>query len=185
MLARFFLITAAVCFILAPAVLADTEDADWGRVYVEILPTVDVTYAGSDINLGDAQAQDEICATLTFSVHANGQDIQMRGGASKLFKDDIPMSEFFIPVKTDKEAKLTAAYGEWHEGFPINELTHTCGIYGDITVYHTDFFPFGSGDPGTWSYDVDLYICWQGNDAELFQGDYSGAVILWAQYLDI
>ena len=185
MLARFFLIAAALCFMIVPAALADSTDADWGRVYIEILPTVDVTYEGSDIDMGSAQAQDLICATLTFSVHANGQDICMRGGASKLFKDDIPLSDFFIPVKADEEAVLTAAYGESHSGFPTNEYVHTCGTYGDITIYRTDFFAFGSGDPGTWSYDVDLYICWQGDDAELFQGDYSGAVVLWAQYIDI
>ena len=56
MLARFFLITAALCLILAPAVFADLEDADYGRVFIEILPTVDGTYEGSDIDMGSAQA---------------------------------------------------------------------------------------------------------------------------------
>ncbi len=185
MLARFFLVAAAVCFMLAPAAFADLEDADYGRVFIEILPTVDVTYQGSDIDMGSAQAQDQICVTLTFSVHANGQDIALRGGASKLFKDDIPMSQFFIPVCQTTEAVIHAAYGEEHAGFPTMMMSHEVGPYGIVEIQHTDWFAFGSGDPGTWSYDVDLSICWHGDDAELFQGDYSGGVILWCQYIDI
>jgi hypothetical protein len=185
MLARFFLITAALCLIMAPAAFADLEDAAAGRVFIEILPTVDVNYYGGDIDMGSAQAQDQICVTLTFSVHANGQDIAIRGGATKLFKDDIPSSQFSIPVDSLTEATIRATYGEIHGMLPTLEMSGDVGPYTAVMIYHTDWMNYGSGDPGTWSYDVDLYICWHGNDAELFQGDYSGGVILWAQYLDI
>ncbi len=185
MLARFFLTAAAVCMIVAPMTFADEEDSDWGRVFVEILPTVDVNYFGGDIDMGSAQAQDLICATLTFSVHANGQDIAVRGGATRLWKDDIPASSFWIPVDATTEAVITAAYGESHSDFPVLEMPFTVGPYGEVIVYHTNWWDFGSGDPGTWSYDVTFYICWHGEDAELFQGDYSGGVVLWAMYIDI
>ncbi|MFZ5432686.1 MAG: hypothetical protein ACOZB3_02830 [Calditrichota bacterium] len=186
MLARFFLIIAAMCFLVAPAFAQDQAmDANWGRVFVEVLPTVAVYYSGAEMNLGAIDALDEVCATLMFTVHANGQDIAMRCGASKLFKDDIPTSRYWIPVNPEHLARISAAYGQFHEGAPVNELVHTVGPYGDVSVYHTDWFNFGSGDGGTWSYDVEVFICWLGDDAELFQGDYSGGVVLWAMYVDI
>ena len=184
MLARFILIAAVVCLMVAPAV-ADTTDCEFGRVYLDLLPTIAVYYDGGDIDLGDIQALDQVCATLTFTVHANGQDIALKGGASKLFKDDIPTSSMTIPVDIVTPAVLTASYGESHDGLPTFLTTYTAGQYGAVEINHTEWFFFGSGDPGTWSHDVTVYICWQGDDAELFQGDYSGAVILWAMYIDI
>jgi len=184
MLTRFSLIVAAVCFVMAPA-MADMEDCNFGRVFVEVLPTVAVYYSGGDINMGSIQALDEVCATMTFEVHANGQDINLRCGATKLFKDDIPTSTYHLPVAVDPEAIISASYGQSHHGPADQILTHPVGPYGTIEVFHTAWFPFGSGDGGTWSYPVEVTICWHGDDAELFQGDYSGGVVLWAMYVDI
>ena len=52
-------------------------------------------------------------------------------------------------------------------------------------IHHTPYIPFGSGQAGWWSYEVDFSICWHTDDAELFQGDYSGAVVLWGMYIAI
>jgi hypothetical protein len=185
MLGRFLLIAAALCVVLTPAAMAEMEDSDFGHVDVTILPTVAVTFMSGDILCDEAQALDQICAELIFSVHANGQDIAMMCGASMLFKDNQPGSQFFIPVDDTEEAVITAAYGESHGELPILEDTYGLGGYGNVTVYHTDWMGFGSGDPGTWSYDVTVDICWQGDNAEIFQGNYSGGVVLWAMYVGI
>ena len=186
MLARTFLFSL-LCLIVAGGAFAtdDVVDSDWGHVEVNILPTVRVTYLGGDIFLGDANALEQICATLEFEVHANGQDIAMMCGASYLWKDDEPSSEFYIPVDQSTEAVITASYGEFHSGLPILMDPFDMGVFGSVDIYHTEYFEFGSGDPGTWSYNVTVYICWQGDDAELFQGDYSGGVVLWSMYLPI
>ena len=186
MLARFFLIAAVACLFIVPVASAEIIDAEFAGVMIDITPTIDVMYDGGIVDMSSAQALDLICANLTFTVHANDQIIQMRAGASKLFKDDNPMSPFMIPVALGEEVVLTVdealVYYEQHGDLPTLETTFDAGPHGIITIYHTPWMGFGSGLNGTWSFDVDVFICWQGTDAELPTGMYSGAVVLWAQF---
>ena len=181
MLVRLIL-AAALCLMAVPAVLAADNDADFATVSVVIDPTVEVTVETAEIDLGHFKATDPICATVMFRVHANAQVIKMSGGASRLYKDDNPTSPFQIPVDQTVEAHINADYGtstERHGGFPTLTTLRDTGPYGTLTIYHTNEFEFGSGDAGTWSYPVTVDICWRADDAQLFQGRYSGAVVLW------
>jgi hypothetical protein len=167
---------------VVPAVLAADHDADFAVVSVVIEPTVEVTVETAQVDLGQFKATDLICATMMFRVHANSHVIKMSGGASSLYKDDNPTSPFQIPVDQTVEASINADYGTWTErqgGFPTLTTLRDTGPYGTLTIYHTSEFEFGSGDPGTWSYPVTVDICWRADDAQLFQGRYSGAVVLW------
>ena len=186
MLARFFLIAAAACFIIAPAASADVIDGEGAVVFVLITPTIDVMYNGGEVQMDTSQANDQICALLTFTVHANDQVIQMMGGGSRLFKDDNPMSPYAIPVDSTEEVVLTVddpgVYFETHSALPSLVLVADAGPYGMIDIFHTPWMGFGSGLNGTWSFDVTLYMCWLGSDAELPVGRYSGFVFLWATF---
>jgi hypothetical protein len=185
MLARSF-VAIMMLMIAASAFAVDSaDDSDWGHVGVTILPTVRVTYLGGDIHVGEVTALDQICAQLLFEVHANGQEIAMMAGGSVLYKDDNPNSSFQIPVDQLTEVVITAAYGEYHSLLPDMSMLFPLGMFGEVMVYHTDWMYFGSGDAGTWSYEVYVDICWQGDDAELFQGEYSGGVVLWSMYVAI
>jgi hypothetical protein len=188
MLSRLFISAALICLVAAPVALADDNDSDWGGVFVEILPTVDVTYSGGFVDLGQANANDLICANLDYVVHANGQQIGMRCGASVLYKDDNPSASNIIPVDETTEATITAYYDTWTDAqslLPIFDIDYPLGPYGVVTIHHTDWMEFASGDGGTWSYPVSVDICWRGYDAEIFQGRYSGAIVLWAVYRNI
>ena len=185
MLARFFLIAAAACLIIVPA-SAEVIDVDFAGVQVTITPTIDVTYSGGVVSLTDAQALELICADLVFTVHANDQVIQMRAGGSKLFKDDQPLSPNWIPVKLDEDVVILVdepgVYYETHCAEPTLTVMFDAGPHGMITIYHTPWMGYGSGLAGTWSFDVDVHFCWQGTNAELPKGLYSGAVVLWASF---
>ena len=76
MLARF--LAFALMLVVATSAMAITdspEDSDYGHVEVLILPTVTVTYISGAMDVAEANALEQICATLVFQVHANGQDI--------------------------------------------------------------------------------------------------------------
>lgn len=189
MLAR-LVIAAALCFLMAvPAALASPTDDSFGSVNLRVEPTVEVTTTTASVPLGSINATDPVCATVGFEVHANGQEIKLSVGASVLYKDDNPSSTLQIPVDQTVNAQITAVYGPaWsvtESGLPTLLTSYTAGPYGNVPVRHTVDFVFTSGAPGAWSYPVNVNICWKGNNAELFQGRYSGAVVLWASYVGI
>jgi hypothetical protein len=188
MLAR-SLAALAIILLMAPSVMAEPGnpiDEDFGHVEVRILPTVAVTFLSGQMDVAEAEALDLICATLLFQVHANGQDIKLKAGASYLFKDDNPQSSFFIPVDVTTPVVISVsdpAYSQTETGLPVLMTDMDLGgNFGVVTIHHCDWLDFGSGDAGTWSYDVTVEICWIGDDAEIFQGMYSAGVVLWAQY---
>jgi hypothetical protein len=187
MLARLILV-AALCLMAAPVALASNNDADFGSVNLIVEPTVEVTVVTAEVPLGPINATDPICATVGFEVHANGQQIAMAVGASILYKDDNPHSLNQIPVDQTTDAEISVNYGTWtqtHTGLPTLLTSFDAGVYGLLNIYHTNNFNFASGDDGTWSYPVNVNVCWRGYDAEIFQGRYSGAVVLWATYVAI
>jgi hypothetical protein len=190
MLAR-SLAALAIVLMMAPSAFATTDpmDEDFGHVQVQILPTVDVLFLSGAMDVTEIMALDQVCATLYFQVHSNGQVIQLRGGASALFKEDVPGGQFNIPVDQATPVVIKVddvLYDQEEQGLPIlMTAVDFGGNFGLTDVYHCDWLQFGSPDGGSWSYDVILTICWLGDDAELFQGMYSAGVILWAQYVNI
>ena len=183
MLARFFLIAAAACFMLAPAALATELDQDGGEVIISITPTVDVTFVSGGTDSSDYQADEEICATVRFLVHANAQQIRMRGGSTHFFKEHIVGSLNHVPVDSTKDALIDALGAPPPmAGLPVFDGYRVVdGTFATAKVYRTMWLDFGSDD-GVFSFDVDFTICWHGEEIEILQGDYYAYVILWSTF---
>lgn len=161
---------------------ADTENSAQANVSVQVVENVSVGVITPLVNMGSVQTG-EFSGQITFRVDANLQIVCLQVCVSNLYKDDVPDSEWQIPVAIDagvvvvnedlvrEQPSGADNVMEYAGGAPV-------GPYAEGMC--TAPTPFSAGQNGHFSQDVVVEVTWDQVDPELPQGEYSGLVVFTA-----
>jgi len=165
---------------------ADPEGSAQANVSVQVVENVSVGVITGLVNLGSVQTG-EFSGQITFRVDANLQIVCLQVCASYLYKDDVPDSEWQIPVAFDAgvvvvNEDLVREQPSGADNVMEYEGIQAVGPYAN--GYCTAPTPFSAGQNGHFSQDVVVEVTWDQIDPELPQGEYSGLVVFTAMVCD-
>ncbi len=184
MKARLLAILLALVLCTGVAV-ADRENSASAHVAVQVVENVSVGVITPLVNLGSVQTG-PVAGQIAFRVDANVQVVNLQVAVSNLYKDDVPDSEWQIPVdlsagvvvvNSDKIREQPSGSDnvlEFKEGAAV-------GPYSNGMVTYS--LPFSAGQNGHFSEDVVVQCTWNQPDPELPRGEYSGMVVFTAMIL--
>jgi hypothetical protein len=127
----------------------------------------------------------EFCATITFRVDANLQQVCLLVEASPLYKGDDPNGEEVPPIPLDLssgvEISPTNAYPLGGRDKIASYLEDS--MIGNFPAKKTESICYESSQNNHFSQDVLVTVCWNQDDPEKPTGEYSGKVRLTALLL--
>lgn len=179
MLARFILALALLAF--AGSALADTEGMATAHVYVNVNPNVAVGVITPNVDLFTVQTG-IFCGQIIYRIDANSEQVCLAVGPTYLYKGNDPTDPTVAPILLALDEGVVI---EPTDANPLNGDPNVADymfefIFNGFVGVQTEFICFESSQPGYFSQDVYVTVCWDQDDPEKPQGQYSGFVTLWA-----
>jgi len=181
MLARFITLISLALLVFAGSAMADLEGMATAHVYVTVNPNVAVGVLTPNVDLFTIQTG-LFCGTIIFRIDANSEQVCLSVGPTHLYKGDDPTDPLVAPILVDLPS------GAMLEPTDANPLAGGSNIADFLYPYNFNgflgwqsaFICFESSQPGYFSQDVFVTVCWDQDDPEKPQGEYSGFVTIWA-----